>query len=123
MEFIMTSLIFFFLLLVKHAIADLALQARLTKGSKTNLWTSRLWIHCLDHAVLTFFIALLVVGMRDAIVLALLDFVLHFVIDHVKHRIQTTNNVTDQSRKYWNYATVDQIAHYTCYLIIVLIAV
>ena len=84
----MTSLIFFFLLTCKHAVADLWLQANLTDakhGSKLQLTKPRLWIHCLHHAVLTFIIALLLVGVGKAIMLAILDFVLHFIIDYTKH--------------------------------------
>jgi flagellar biosynthesis protein FlhB len=119
----MTSLLFFFLLTCKHAIADLALQARLTnKGSKLDLRTSRLWIHCLDHAVLTFFVALVFVGISKAIVIFILDFVVHFAIDYSKTYIQKLNKVKYSDRMYWNYAAVDQILHFATYFVIVLLA-
>ena len=44
------------MLLVKHAIADLALQSRLNRpgnGDKKNLTDKKLWLHSLDHAGLT----------------------------------------------------------------------
>ena len=119
----MTALTFFFLLTVKHAIADLFLQAELTDakhGTKTQLTKPRLWIHCLHHAVLTFFVALLLVGIGKALWLALLDFVLHFIIDYTKHWIAERNGVAHRNKKYWKYATIDQIAHYTTYFILVL---
>ena len=119
----MTSLIFFFLLTVKHAVADLGMQARLTDakhGTKLQLTKPRLWIHCSHHAVLTFVIALLLVGVSKAIMLAALDFVLHFIIDYIKHKLAVRNGVTSKSQKYWEYATIDQIAHYTTYFILVL---
>jgi hypothetical protein len=119
----MTALTFFFLLTVKHAIADLFLQAELTNdkhGTKTQLTKPRLWIHCSHHAVLTFFVAILLVGIGKALWLALLDFVLHFIIDYTKHRIAERNKVTHRNKKYWKYATIDQIAHYTTYFILVL---
>jgi len=80
---------FFYLLLVKHAIADLWLQGRLNKpkfGSKDNLLTPKLWLHCLDHAVLTLIIALLFVGLLPALMFAVLDFVTHLIIDYAKNR-------------------------------------
>ena len=120
----MTSLIFFFLLTCKHAVADLWLQANLTDakhGSKLQLTKPRLWIHCLHHAVLTFIIALLLVGVGKAIMIAILDFVLHFIIDYTKHWIAERNKVTYKDKKYWQYAAVDQIAHYTTYFILVLL--
>lgn len=117
----MTSLIFFYLLTLKHAAADLWLQSRLTnKGSKLNLYTPRLWIHCIDHAVLTFFVALIIVGIKGAILAFALDFVLHFVIDYGKSLYQNYKGVKYNSKKYWLYATVDQALHFTTYLIIVL---
>lgn len=118
----MIELIFFFLLVCKHAIADLWLQARLVnKGSKADLRTPRLWIHCLDHAVLTFFVALVIVGIKGAMLAFALDFVLHFIIDHTKRVLQNKYNVKDQSKKYWQWAAIDQVLHFTTYLIIVLL--
>ena len=117
----MIELIFFFLLVCKHAVADLWLQSRLiNKGSKLNLYTPRLWIHCLDHAVLTFFVALIIVGVKGAILAFVLDFVLHFAIDYSKSLYQNLKGVKYNSKKYWLYATVDQTLHFTTYLIIVL---
>jgi hypothetical protein len=119
----MTSLLFFFLLTCKHAIADLVLQARLTnKGSKLDLRTSRLWIHCLDHAVLTFFVALVFVGISKAIIISIIDFTIHFIIDYGKTYMQKVNKVKYSDKKYWSYATVDQILHYSTYFAIVLLA-
>lgn len=118
----MTSLIFLYLLTVKHAIADLWLQSRLVnRGTKTDLLTPRLWIHCLDHAVLTFFIALVFVGILNALWLSLLDFVVHFAIDYGKSIYQKYKGVGYGSKKYWLYASIDQILHFTTYLIIVLL--
>lgn len=118
----MTELILFFLLLCKHAIADLALQSRLTNGTKTDLRTPRLWTHCLDHAILTFFVTLLVVGVVNAVWLSLLDFVAHFAIDYIKSMHHKRNNIATGKGKYWTYAAVDQIAHYATYLALVILA-
>lgn len=119
----MTALIFLYLLTVKHAFADLWLQSRLKKGSKADLRSPRIWLHCLDHAVLTFFIALVIVGIHGAIIAFLLDFVLHFVIDYTKRILQNKHNVKDASTIYWKWASIDQIAHFTTYLIIVLLVI
>lgn len=119
----MIELIFFFLLVSKHAIADLWLQSRLTnKGSKLNLRSPRLWIHCLDHAVLTFIVALVIVGIKGAMLAFALDFVLHFVIDYAKSLYQKYKGVGYNSKKYWLYSSVDQILHYATYFIIVLVS-
>ena len=52
----MTTSFLLFMLLVKHAIADLALQSRFNHskyGDKKNLTDKKLWLHSLDHAGLT----------------------------------------------------------------------
>lgn len=117
------NLILFYLLVCKHAVADLWLQSRLVgMGEKANLKDKRLWLHCIDHAILTFFVTLVFVGIIEALLLTLLDFVSHFAIDYGKSKLQKHKGVKYNSRTYWKWATIDQIAHFTTYLIIVLLA-
>lgn len=116
------TITFFYLLLVKHAIADLALQHRHeNKGSKGKLTQSRNYLHALDHAVLTGLVVLLVVGIPTAIALSLLDFVLHFVIDFIKTNYLERTKLTSKSQKFWNVQSIDQIAHTSCYLFYVIL--
>ena len=122
----MTELTVFLLLVCKHAIADLALQSRLTTvkhGTKTDLKTPRLWIHCGDHAVLSFIVLIFFTTWQWAVILALLDFVIHGLIDYTKNRIQLRTGVTLNSKQYWYYAAVDQICHYLTYCLMVIILV
>jgi len=117
---------FFYLLLVKHAIADLWLQGRLNKpkfGSKDNLLTPKLWLHCLDHAVLTLIIALLFVGLLPALMFAVLDFVTHLIIDYAKNRYVSHTKLTTKNHKFWKIQSVDQILHYTTYFVIVILVI
>lgn len=117
------ELLLLFLLTCKHAIADLSLQSTLEyKGGKLNLKNGRLFIHCLHHAILTFLVTLVFVGAIKAIWFFILDFVLHFAIDYSKSWYQKHTNVKYGTRKYWQYSTVDQILHYSTYLLIVLLA-
>ena len=120
----MTELIFMFLLVCKHAVADLALQSRLEyKGGKLNLKNGRLLIHCAHHAVLAFLVAIIFVGIINALWILLFDFIAHFVIDYSKSWYQSKTNVKYGTKTYWIYSTVDQILHYTTYFIIVIFAV
>jgi len=117
--------IFFYLLLVKHAIADLWMQGRLNKpkfGDKNNFKHPKLWIHCGDHAVLTFAVALLFTGVVNALLFALLDFVLHFAIDYTKNQYVLRTNLSTKNHTFWKVQAIDQILHYTIYLAIVLLA-
>lgn len=117
------SIIFLFLLTCKHAVADLWLQSHIEyRGGKINLRNGRLLLHCAQHAVLTFFVALVFVGIVNAMWLSLLDFVAHFVIDYGKSQYQKYTGVKHGTKRYWLYSTVDQCLHYATYLVIVLIA-
>jgi len=118
-----TGVLFLFLLLIKHSVADLWLQGRFTNkyGDKKNLTDLKLWVHSLDHAVLTAAITLLFAGLWWAIIIAVLDFVLHSVIDYVKRIYILRNNITAKQHLYWKIQSVDQALHYTCYFVYVLI--
>ena len=85
----MEGLIILYGLFVKHAIADLAMQSfRKTPGDKSDLKSPKGYIHAADHAGLTFVVlALFTNDVVVSISIALLDFVLHFIIDHFKTKI------------------------------------
>lgn len=122
----MSYILFFYLLLVKHAVADLWLQSRLDSskyGDKKNLTDRRLWVHSLDHAALTAVITLLFAGLWWAIIAAMLDFVLHSVIDWIKRVYILDKKITTKQNLFWKIQAVDQILHYTTYLVIVLLTV
>ena len=116
-------IIYFYLLLIKHAVADLWLQSRLNKpkyGDKEKLYTPKLWLHSMDHALLTGLVTLVFAGIYWAVIITLLDFILHAVIDYVK-RIYTIRVKLDmKSNKFWKVQAIDQMAHYSCYLFYVL---
>tara|TARA_B100000902_G_scaffold266310_1_gene252394 strand:- start:209 stop:580 length:372 start_codon:yes stop_codon:yes gene_type:complete len=119
----MEGLIILYGLLVKHAIADLAIQSlRKTPGDKSDLKSLKGYIHAGDHAGLTFVvIALLTNNFLMSISIALLDYVLHFIIDYVKTRIIKRYKWTTDQKAYWITQAIDQTLHYTCYLSYVLI--
>jgi len=122
----LSYVLFFYLLLVKHAVADLWLQSRLNNpkyGDKKNLTDRKLWIHSLDHTAGTAVITLLFAGLWWAIIAALLDFVLHSVIDWTKRVYTLDRKITTKQNLFWKIQAVDQILHYTTYLIIVLLTV
>tara|TARA_Y200000002_G_C22295467_1_gene502284 strand:- start:185 stop:574 length:390 start_codon:yes stop_codon:yes gene_type:complete len=121
-----TTTVFLFGLLVKHAIADLGLQSRLNNpkyGDKKNLTDTKLWIHSLDHAGLTALVCLLFVGLIPALLIGLLDFVLHAIIDYIKRVYTLKKKIGMQSPRFWQIQAIDQIAHYTCYFAYVIIII
>jgi hypothetical protein len=116
-------IIYFYLLLVKHAIADLWLQGRFNSkkhyGEKENLLKPKLYLHSLDHAVLTLVVTLIFAGIYWALIIALLDFVLHSIIDYVKRIYTLKYNITQNQSKFWKVQSLDQIAHFSCYMLYV----
>ena len=56
-----------------------------------------------------------------SISIALLDYVLHFIIDYIKTRIIKRYKWTTDQKAYWVTQAIDQILHYTCYLSYILI--
>ena len=119
----MEDLIILYGLLVKHAIADLAIQSlRKTSGDKSDLKSLKGYIHAGDHALLTFVvIALLTNDVLMSISIGLLDYVLHFIIDYIKTRIIKRYKWTTDQKAYWITQAIDQTLHYTCYLSYILI--
>ena len=115
--------LYFYLLIVKHAVADLWLQSRFNRkknyGDKENLLKPKLYLHSLDHAVLTAVVTLIFAGLYWAIIIAILDFVLHSVIDYVKRIYTLRANLSTNSDKFWKVQALDQIAHFSCYMLYV----
>ena len=115
---------YFYLLLVKHAIADLWLQSRFNGkpkyGEKEQLLKPKLYLHSLDHAVLTALVTLIFAGLYWAIIIAILDFVLHSIIDYAKRMYTIKTKLGHNSNKFWKVQALDQIAHFSCYLLYVI---
>ena len=106
---------FLYLLLVKHAIADLALQPLIKGGDKLDLRSHKGYRHALDHAALTLLVTSWFAPVPAAIMLAMLDFALHFWIDYWKSRYTRPRDLTLDQHHFWIVQAVDQIAHFTCY--------
>lgn len=116
------SLLLLWGLFVKHAIADLAMQSFRTPGDKSNLRNPKGWIHAGDHSILTFLVVLIgTFNFTNAIAIAILDYVLHFMIDFVKTVIIKKYKWNTNQRQYWIAQSIDQIAHFSCYLIYILL--
>ena len=106
-----------FFLVVKHAIADLILQSRLTTGDKANLKDTKGYKHALDHAVCTVLVCIFFTEIKWALAVGLVDFVLNFIIDFTKTKLVRKYKVVYESKLFWCIQGVDQIAHYSCYML------
>ena len=119
--------LYFYLLLVKHAVADLWLQSRFNNkpnyGEKEQLLKPKVWLHSLDHAVLTAGVTLIFAGLYWALIIAVVDFVLHSIIDYAKRIYALRTNLNTNQNKFWKVQALDQIAHISCYLLYVLMII
>lgn len=104
--------LFWPLFLFKHFLADFPLQTpyMLGKCKRGFRWVLPLATHCLVHAVLT---SLILFFYTDHwLSFALMEFVLHFVIDRVKASPDLGGRFKDLSKPpFWICLGADQLAH------------
>ena len=122
----------FFLLSIKHNICDFALQGRLFKQvrDKHLLTSVGGHLHALDHAIGTALIFLFASSwaisqgqtiFTSIIVFAVMDYVLHFIIDCLKNNFVKENKMDKSQRSFWILTSIDQCLHITCYLLYVIL--
>ena len=109
---------FFLMLLVKHAIADLGIQAQLQNINKSNYFGNG-HIHYLHHGIGTLVMAGLCVPLVPAVLCAIIDYIIHWHIDFTKHKVNKIFNIESRSRAWWWTNVMDQI--YTSPHIIILL--
>jgi hypothetical protein len=107
------------MLFIKHWICDFVWQTPDMIAAKGKYGAWKGVVHSSHHAVLTFVI-FIAAGVRFALMMALLDFILHYHIDYVKVKYGESNMA---SSRFWKHFGLDQLAHYVTYLIIVSIFV
>jgi len=113
--------LFLLALLVKHAVADLALQNQL-KGINKLAYFGNGHKHYAQHGITAFLTCVLFVNPLVALGLALIDYVAHWHIDYAKHHVCRILKIERNSMKWWWLTSLDQILHYSTYFLIVFIA-
>lgn len=68
--------------------------------------------HSLKHGIATI-IALAYFDIKTALIIGLVDVVVHYHVDWTKSNI---NNYPMGDKLFWTYLGLDQLVHYTCYL-------
>lgn len=119
----MTELIFIlFLLLTKHLLVDFPLQTPFQYLNKGTWLHKGGLLHSILHGIGTFIILSCFTTFPLVISLALMDFVLHYLIDYAKVNINKKLGYTPiNSEEFWWLLGVDQWLHQLTYLAIVLI--
>ena len=113
----MEPLVVLFLLMVKHAVADLYVQSARPIINKAPYFGGL--IHAWDHALLTFAVVVFPAGLQWALIAAIVDFVLHWHIDWAKTNIAHYMKWQRTDTKFWKFQALDQICHYSTYFLIV----
>ena len=114
--------LFLFTLLIKHAFCDLYLQFKKVPLNKLK-YVGECHLHYFDHGLLTFIVSyLFTFPLEQCLLFASIDYIIHWHVDFIKTVIIKLFNIVDTSLVYWLFQTIDQLLHYSTYLLIVYIA-
>lgn len=100
------------LLTFKHIIADFVLQnswMAFGKDQKTG-WALPLLVHCLIHLAVAMVLILIVVPKFWFV--AVVDFVIHIIVDRAKGLVSSTFHMTPEHPWFWTVIGVDQALHH-----------
>ena len=104
------------LLFIKHWYIDFVDQSTEEVNSKGIYGDGPGIAHSAKHGIATLMCILVIMGQEFflyAVLLAIMDFVLHYHIDWVKMNYGNRDITTNQ---FWNHLGLDQLAHYLVYL-------
>lgn len=118
---LVTLATFAFLLTVKHTVCDLALQ-RVFPADKKFYFNPAAHTHYFHHSLGSFLCGLMF-GIEFALVIGLIDYFLHWHIDHFKTLIRDHYKMVSTEDRYWVLQTVDQALHFATYYMFVLMAI
>ena len=115
---IQAALVVFFLLQIKHFVADFVLQTNRMVVEK-GIYGARYGIyHSLIQSAGTF-VAFAWIHPALGAVTAFVDFLAHYHIDWTKININKKYHYTPQDAKFWFWLGLDQLAHQITYIFLV----
>jgi hypothetical protein len=112
------ELLILFLLQIKHWYFDFANQSADEIKYKGIYLDWRGITHSLKHAIATVALFFLFTSVHTAIILGLIDFLIHYHIDWIKIKWGTKDIST---KLFWNQFGLDQLAHQTTYIVLILL--
>ena len=113
----------FLFLMIKHALIDLGLQPFNIGQNKLQYFGRIAHLkHYAPHGVLTAVIMAFYSSIEVAILLGILDYILHWHTDFLKTNIREYFKWNNTQRQFWLLNTADQILHFLGYYVIILIA-
>lgn len=108
------------LLFVKHWYVDFVNQTIEEVNSKGNYGELVGIEHSFKHGIGTLLVFLFFnVTLLDAMLLSLIDFVIHYHVDWLKININRKQNYTTETKEFWTWLGADQLAHSITYLFLV----
>ena len=108
---------FFLVLMIKHFIFDLGMQ-QYHRPQQKHQWLGNGHRHYLEHGLATMFVALWFAP-EIAVVLGILDYVIHWHIDWGKHHLNRYLDIKDRSEYWWWTNVLDQCLHVLTYYALV----
>ncbi len=115
-------LLVFIFLMLKHTVADYFLQRMWMIKDKSIYGAQGGIAHAATHTIGTLLVLIpFLVSNFLAIVLAILDGVIHYHIDYVKSNIWKKYNFDSTQTQYWILQGVDQYLHFLTYALIIYI--
>jgi len=111
-------LITFWLLQVKHFLADFVWQTNQMIADKGVYGAKHGIYHSLIHSAGTF-VAFVWIHPVIGIATAIVDFIVHYHIDWAKININKKYNYTPQDSNFWFWLGLDQCAHQITYILLV----
>ncbi len=111
---------FFLVLMLKHFIVDLGTQQYIGPSNKHE-YLGDGHRHYFEHGIVTAFVALYFVP-EIAVVIALLDYIIHWHIDWGKHHLNRFFNIEAKTPPWWWTNVLDQCLHVLTYYFLAVIA-
>lgn len=115
---IQVILIVFFLLQIKHFLADFVWQTNNMVQEKGIYGAKQGIYHSLIQSAGTF-VAFAWIHPLLGVITAFIDFLAHYHIDWAKININKKYNYTPQDTKFWFWLGLDQLAHQLTYIVLV----
>lgn len=104
------------LLFIKHFIVDFHLQTDTMVKEKGTYGARGGLIHSGQQGLGTFVVLVLIIGMPLALLLAIVDFLIHYHIDWAKMNIGKHYGYTVADKAFWFWLGMDQLAHSLTYV-------
>lgn len=104
-----------YFIFIAHFIGDFILQSReIANNKSSNIFI--LSFHCIIYS-LTLFCVSVFIGFGEAALFALINGVLHFVVDYVTSKLTTYYYTKENSKMFFNIVGLDQLIHYSTLIV------